>query len=161
MENNMAASPKWTSTLVGSVILFVGALSLGLPLGIVPMDGRGNSLVSSLIIVSVGLGFVFGGLQLWIPDQTSHFLRATLGLIPMLLIVILCTWTAFATNIVYMPPKSTGIQELIENTFLGERTLFVVVLLIIGYAFLSTLVAPVGWMYGNAGKRIDLLGEHT
>jgi hypothetical protein len=43
----------------------------------------------------------------------------------------------------------------------GGWTLFVVVSFIIDYACLSTLLASVGWMYGNAGKRIDLLGWHT
>ncbi len=157
----MATSPKWTSTLMGSIILFVGALLLGLLMGIAPVDGGGNSLVPSLIIVSVGLGFVFGGIQLWLPDQTSRFLRTCLGLLPMILIVILCNWTAFATHIVYKSSASAGLKHLVENSSLGALTLFAVVVIIIDYAFLSTLITSIEWLYRSTGKRIDLLGEHT
>lgn len=147
----MDGTPKWIPVLFGSVMLLMGALILGALFGIVPTDEEGRFLAPPLIIASLGLGLVLGGLLLWIPYRTPPSIRTFLFLVVFALVAVVCNWTAFAPGVVYYSSTSIGPVEFSGQAGIEGRIVFGIVAVIVNLVFLSTLI---GWLKNYLSRRL-------
>ena len=141
--HELESTPKWIPLLCGGVMLLMGLIILGALIGIVPVAQGGRFLAPPLVIVSLGMSLVFGGLLLWIPSQTPALLRTLLFLTALALIAVVCNWSAFAPNVVYESSTSIGPLEISGESDTGARIVFGVVALLVNVTFIFTLLASV------------------
>jgi hypothetical protein len=155
----MDAILKWILVLFGSVMIIMGTLILGVLIGVVPTEEGGTYLAPHLVIASLGLGMVCGGLLLWIPERTPPLARTFFALIVLVLFAVVCNWTAFAPSNQYyaegMPTELTPSEMQI-----GGRIVFGILALILDYTLIATLVSWVRQVGMSTQKNDNRGDEH-
>jgi hypothetical protein len=144
----MTPVPRWITLLIGSVMMLMAALILGAVFGLVP-TGTGQFLAPPVIIVSLGLCFVSGGLLLWLPHQAPVFLRGGLFTLGLLFLAITCNWTAFAPGVAYYSSSSVGPLEFSGEDQVGGRIVFGLTAIAVNLLILDVVV---GWARGRLRK---------
>jgi hypothetical protein len=134
-------APKWIPALFGGVMLLMGLLILGALFGIVPTDEGGQFLAPPLVIASLGLGLVLGGILMWAPSRTPAILRSILFLFALALVAVVCNWTAFAPNVVYYSSTSIGPVNITDEGGIGGRIAFGIAALVVDIFLISVLVS--------------------
>ena len=137
----MDRAPKWIPILFGSVMILMGVLILGALIGIVPTDETGQILAPPLVIVSLSLSLVLGGVLLFIPKQSPVAVRSFLFLLALALVTVVCNWTAFASNIVYSSSTSVGPVQISGQDGILARIAFGMAALVVDLFFIATLIA--------------------
>jgi hypothetical protein len=134
-------APKWIPVLFGSVMLLMGLLILGALFGIIPTEEGGQFLAPPLVIASLGLGLVLGGILIWVPYRTPPMVRSILFLVALALVAVVCNWTAFAPNVAYYSSTSIGPVSITEEGGIGGRIAFGIAALVVDIVFISVLVS--------------------
>ena len=137
----MNNTPKWIPILFGSLMLLMGVLILGALIGIVPTDETGRFLAPPLVIISLGLSLILGGLLLWFPKQPPPAVRSFLFLLALALVTVVCNWTAFAPNEVYSSSTSIGPMSINGEVGIVGRIAFGISALVVDIFFIATLIA--------------------
>lgn len=137
----MKNTSKWIPILFGSVMLLMGVLILGALIGIVPTDETGRFLAPPLVIVSLSLSLVLGGVLLFIPKQAPVAMRSFVFLLALALVTVVCNWTAFASNVVYSSSTSVGPVQIGGQDGIVARIAFGIAALVVDIFFIVTLVA--------------------
>jgi len=137
----MGDTPRWIPVFFGSAMLLVGAFILGAQLGFVP-TGDGQFLAPPVIIIALSLCLMLGGLLLWIPQRWPALIRATLFIVALAAMAIVCNWSAFAPGVVYNSSTSIGPLSFEGESRIGGRIAFVVVAIILDLFILDMLI---GW----------------
>lgn len=136
----MNSTPRWIPFLFGGVMLLMGALILGAFLGIVPTNG-GQFFAPPLIILALGVGMVLGGFLLWIPQQAPAWMRASLFVLLLALVAVVCNWTAFAPDVVYSSTTSIGPVSFSGEAPLGGRIVFGIAALVVDAFILFAIIS--------------------
>ena len=144
----MTPPPRWILFLIGGAMVLMAALILGAAVGLVP-TGTGQFLAPPVIIVSLGLCFLSGGLLLWLPHKTPAYLRGGFFTAALLFLAIACNWTAFAPEVVYNSSSSFGPLELSGEDQVGGRIVFGLTALAVNLLILDMIV---GWARGRPSK---------
>ena len=130
--------------LFGLAAVGMGALILGALWGWVPTEG-GRFLAPTPVILSLGLGLGLFGVLLMIPVQLAGFIRGALFLLVMILVAVVCNWTAFAPEVVYSSTTSLGSSTTTAEDPMGGRVVFTVAALVVDGILIASLV---GWIKG-------------
>jgi hypothetical protein len=138
----MDETPRWIPMLFGLAAIGMGVLILGALLGWVPTDG-GQFLAPTPVILSLGLGLVLFGVLLVIPVELAGFIRGALFLLVMILVAVVCNWTAFAPEVVYTSTTTLGSSTTTAEDPVGGRIVFTVAALVVDGILLASLV---GWI---------------
>jgi hypothetical protein len=141
----MTPAPRWISLFIGSIMMLIAALILGAVVGLVPI-GSGEFLAPTVVIVSLGLCFLLGGVLLWLPHQTPVFLRGGLFTWALLFLAITCNWTAFAPGVAYYSSSSIGPLEFGGEDRVGGRIVFGLAAIAVNLLILDVIV---GWARGR------------
>lgn len=119
----LASTPVWIRILFGAVPILMGVVILGAQAGVVPTDG-GSFLAPPGVILSLGAGLILFGLGLWMPASTPPQLKSAIFLILLLLLGVVCNWTAFAPDVVYTSETSIGGWQTSGEDPIGGRIVF-------------------------------------
>jgi cytochrome c oxidase assembly factor CtaG len=136
--------------LFGLAAIGMGALILGALWGWVPTDG-GQFLAPTSVILSLGLGLVLFGVLLVIPVELAGFVRGALFLLVMILVAVVCNWTAFAPEVVYTSTTTLGSSTTTAEDPIGGRIVFTIAALVVDGILIFSLI---GWIK-NFGDRDD------
>ena len=104
-------------------MLLMGSIILGAWFGLVPIDG-GKFLAPPLVILSLGFCFVLGGMTLWVPARAPVLLRTTFFFLSLVLLTIVCNWTAFAPGVSYASSTTFGPLTIVGSGGIGGRIAF-------------------------------------
>jgi hypothetical protein len=138
----MNSTPAWIPYLFGSVIILMAALILGAVIGIVPTEG-GQFLAPPIVVISIGVCLLSGGLAMWIPQQTPALIKSVLLIISLATLALVCNWTAFAPGVVYHSSTSIGFFEFSGESQFGSRIAFGLAAILVDIFILSILS---GWV---------------
>ena|SRR4030042_51170 len=86
--------PLWARALFSLVPLLMGLVILSARAGIVPTEG-GSFHAPAVVMSALGAGLMLFSLMVWIPNTTPAALRSGLPAILLLLVAVVCNWTAF------------------------------------------------------------------
>jgi hypothetical protein len=137
----MNSTPKWIPLLFGSAMILMAAIILGAFVGIIPTEG-GQFLAPPIIIVSLGLCLLSGGLAMYIPEKAPIFFRSGLFTIALVSLAMVCNWTAFAPGVVYSSSISVGSLQFSGEDPIGGRIIFGIAAIVVDLFMLFTIV---GW----------------
>jgi hypothetical protein len=115
--------PIWARILFSLIPLLMGALILGAWFGLVPTDG-GRFHAPAAVIVSLGGGLILFAVAVWIPHTAPKALRIGLPAILLLLVAVVCNWTAFAPGIRYTSQVTIGPWSSSGEDQVGGRIAF-------------------------------------
>jgi hypothetical protein len=117
------ATPVWIRVLFGAIPILMGSVILGALAGIVPTAG-GRFLAPPWVILPLGAGLILFGLALWIPASTPPLLKSGIFLVLLLLVAVVCNWTAFAPGVVYTSQTTIGGWTTSGEDPIGGRIAF-------------------------------------
>jgi hypothetical protein len=129
-SGSLGSTPVWIRMLFGAAPILMGAVILGALAGVVPTDG-GRFLAPPWVILPLGAGLILFGLGLWMPASTPPQLKSAIFLILLLLVAVVCNWTAFAPGIVYTSETTIGGWTTSGEDPVGGRIVFGIVALAI------------------------------
>ena len=118
-----ASAPVWIRILFGAIPILMGAVILGAQAGVVPTDG-GRFFAPPWVILPLGAGLILFGLALWMPASMPPQLKSVIFLILLLLVAVVCNWTAFAPGIVYTSETTIGGWTTSGEDPIGGRIVF-------------------------------------
>jgi len=122
--------PLWARAIFSLVPLLMGLVILGAWAGIVPTEG-GSFHAPAVVIIALGAGLILFSLMVWIPSATPAALRSGLFAILLLLVAVVCNWTAFSPGIRYTSEVTIGGWSKSGEDPVGGRIAFGVVALVI------------------------------
>src|SRR4030042_7184231 len=100
--------PLWARALFSLVPLLMGLVILGARAGIVPTEG-GSFHAPPVVMIALGAGLMLLSLTVWIPSTTPAALKSGLfAILLLLLVAVVCTWTAFAPRLRYTSEVTIG-----------------------------------------------------
>ncbi len=132
----------WIKFLLGLIPLSMGAIILGALVGFVP-TGDGQFLAPAWVIASIGAGLVLFAVTVWIPSSSPRVVRSVLGLLLLVLVAVVCNWTAFATGVRYTGEFSLGPISQSSEDPVGGRIVFGVVAIAIDLLFAYSIFRAV------------------
>ncbi|MBN1538379.1 MAG: hypothetical protein JW908_16705 [Anaerolineales bacterium] len=139
-------SPWWAPVFFGFVMIFMGSLITYLLIWVIP-ESRSAANAPSWVLAAIAGGFFLGGILLITPQKTPAIIRSLLGFTTIILVAIVCNWTAFAPGMHYTSEVSLGPVSVSGEDQIGGRIMF-------GLAALA-VDALLGWMvYYEVRKRI-------
>jgi hypothetical protein len=115
--------PTWVRLLFSLVPLLMGLVILGAWFGVVPTDG-GSFHAPPSVILSLAAGLILFAAAIWIPSGAPKALRLGLPAILLLLVAVVCNWTAFATGIRYTSEMTLGGWTTTGEDQVGGRIAF-------------------------------------
>jgi hypothetical protein len=115
--------PLWARALFSLVPLLMGLVILGAWAGVVPTEG-GSFHAPAVVIIALGAGLILFSVMMWIPSTTPAALRSALFAILLLLVAVVCNWTAFAPGIRYTSEVTIGGWTSSGEDPLGGRIAF-------------------------------------
>ena len=115
--------PLWASALFSLVPLLMGLVILGAWAGIVSTEG-GSFHTPAVVMSALGAGWMLFSLMVCIPSTTPTALRSGLPAILLLLVAVVCNWTAFAPGIRYTSEVTIGGWTSSGEDPLGGRIAF-------------------------------------
>jgi hypothetical protein len=137
----MNSTPKWIPLLFGSAMILMAAIILGAFVGIIPTEG-GQFLAPPIVIVSLGLCLLAGGLAMYIPQKAPVIFRSGLLIIALVSLAMVCNWTAFAPGVIYSSSVSIGSLQVSGEDQIGGRFVFGLAAIIVDLFMVFTIV---GW----------------
>jgi hypothetical protein len=114
----------------------------------IPTDG-GRFLAPTPVILSLGLGLVLFGTLLLIPVHLAGFIRSGLFLLTLILVAVVCNWTAFAPEVSYTTTTSLGSTTTTSEDRIGGRIVFTLAALLVDGILIASLV---GWIKDLANR---------
>ena len=115
--------PLWARIIFSLVPLLMGLIILGAWFGIVPTDG-GSFQAPAAVILSLAGGLILFAFAVWIPGDSPKAVRVGLPAILMLLVAVVCNWTAFAPGIRYTSEVTIGPWTSTGEDQVGGRIAF-------------------------------------
>lgn len=144
LDNN--PPPRWVPWLFGLAMIGMGMLICGLVFGVFPAS-RGAESAPAWVLTSIAAGLILAGILIVVPQETPAFIRSLLGLCTLVLVVIVCNWTAFAPGVHYTSEVSLGPVSVGGEDQIGGRIAFGLAALVV-----DTLL---GWViFYEVRKRI-------
>ena len=143
-----SSTPRWIPIFIGSVMIFMASIVLGALIGVIPAEGE--FLAPPLVIASIGICLLFGGITFLIPERTSPILKSGVFLVALFSLALVCNWTAFAPDVAYSSTTTIGPIQIRGDDQLGGRIVFGVAAVIVDIFILAMVV---GWI--RPGKRRD------
>ncbi len=131
--------------IAGAFMFVMAALILGSLLGIVPTE-QGAYFAPRPVIWALGFGFLLGAVLLWIPSSWSASLRGLLFLSVMIMVAVVCNWSAFAPDVRYTSTTNIGPLVTTGEDPLGGRIVFGAAALLVDGIVIYALV---GWIRGR------------
>jgi hypothetical protein len=102
-----STTPPTLPIIFGLVCFLLGSIIIGAQIGIVPTE-RGAFFAPPLVISSLGVGLILLAIVSWIPVRAPAFIRGFLGLVTLLLVAVVCNWSAFAPAVRYASNYQIG-----------------------------------------------------
>ncbi len=115
--------PLWARALLGLVPLTMGVLIIGALVGLVPTDD-GAFFAPPWVIGALAAGLILFAGMMWMPGGSRAWMRAFLGLAVLLLVAVVCNWTAFAPGVRYWSETSIGPVGTSGEDPIGGRIVF-------------------------------------
>ncbi len=128
----------WARAILGLVPLLMGLLILGALIGFVPTDG-GFFFAPPWVIGALAAGLILFAGMMWTPGASPAWLRSALGLVMLLLVAIVCNWTAFAPGMRYWSETSIGPITTTGEDPIGGRIVFGLAALVVDAVFAYSL----------------------
>jgi hypothetical protein len=122
--------PLWVRVLFSLVPLAMGLIILGAWFGIIPTDG-GTFHAPPVVILSLAGILILFALLVWLPSQAPKSVRLVLPAVLLLLVAVVCNWTAFAPGVRYSSQVSIGPWSSTGEDQVGGRIVFALVALAI------------------------------
>ncbi len=113
----------WIRAIFGLVPILMGAVILGAQVGVVPTDG-GRFTAPPWVILPLAVGLILFGLAMGLPRSTPAALRSGLFLVIVLMVAVVCNWTAFAPGIRYTSTLTIGAWSTAGEDPIGGRIVF-------------------------------------
>lgn len=130
---------KSFGTLFAGVICFLmGIIVLGAQFGFVPAD-EGAFFAPPPVIIAIVIGLLLLALVIWIPQEAPVFLRAGMGLVLVLMLAVVCNWSAFAPNVRYTSNLVLGPISSSSEDLVGGRIVFGIAALAIDLLLLGSI----------------------
>ncbi len=129
--------PVWVRIVFSLVPLLMGMVILGAWFGFVPTDG-GSFQAPAAVILSLAGGLILFAFLVWLPSEAPKALKLGLPAILVLLVAVVCNWTAFAPGLRYTsevtigPWSSSGEDQVGGRIAFGLAALAVDAVLVIG-----------------------------
>jgi hypothetical protein len=122
--------PIWVRLLFSLVPLLMGLVILGAWFGVVPTGG-GSFHAPAAVLLSLAAGLILFAAAVWIPSNAPKALRLGLPATLLLLVAVVCNWTAFAPGIRYTSEITIGAWTTSREDLIGARIAFGLVALAI------------------------------
>ncbi|HEY5159145.1 MAG TPA: hypothetical protein VII93_14380 [Anaerolineales bacterium] len=145
----MNSTPRWIPILFGGVLILMAAIILGAFFGIVPTEG-GQFLAPPVVVISLGLCLLFGGLAMWVPEQAPAILRSGILIIALASLAAVCNWTAFAPGVVFSSSIAIGPFQFNGVDQVGGRIAFTLAAIAVD---LIILFAISGWIRSRSRRK--------
>lgn len=133
--------PPVVRALFGGAALLMGALILGAAAGLVPADPAGW-LAPMAVVYALGAGLWLFAAMLWLPRGAPMRLRSALAAALLLLVAVVCNWSAFAPDVQYTVTTESGGREEARPAPVGGRIVFGAAALTVNALLLGGLAAP-------------------
>ena len=140
-DSDQAEPPRFVRALFGGAAFVMGALVLGAAVGLVPADPEGW-LAPWPVIYALGAGLWLFAAMLWIPRVTPGWVRSGLALTLLVLMAVVCNWTAFAPGVRYTSTTEIGGWIETRDDPIGGRIVFGAAALVVNALLLGWLAAP-------------------
>jgi hypothetical protein len=118
--------PIWAGIIFSLVPLVMGLVILGAWFGIVSTDG-GSFRAPGAVIISLAVGLILFAAAVWIPGTPPKALRLGVTAILLLLVAVVCNWTAFAPGIRHTSDVMIGPRTSSGEDQVGGRIAFAAV----------------------------------
>lgn len=115
--------PLWSRILFSLVPLLIGLIIVGAWFGIIPADGRTLRAPAPVILALAGTLILFAFL-IWVPSGAPRALKVALPVMLLLLLAVVCNWTAFAPGVRYASELSVGPWSWAGEDQMSGRVVF-------------------------------------
>lgn len=132
--------PKWIPIFFGFITFASGALILATVFGLLPAE-ESAYLAPKFIVATIGLGLILSAILLWISVQAPAWIKSALFFLVLLLVAIVCNWSAFAPNVHYWSDMSIGPISIAGKDPIAGRIVFGIVALVIDAFLVDALIA--------------------
>jgi hypothetical protein len=121
-------------------------LIFGAQLGVIPADD-GVFFAPPPVITALWLGLLLFSFVVAIPRQAPAWLRTLMGLALMLLVGVVCNWTAFAPGVRYTSTTSIGPFSSSGEDPIGGRIVFGLAALVVDAILIGSLAYWARWAW--------------